>query len=197
MFVPHVGFQHGLEALLTFPEKRTRWSWHSCPFKLTILHGWIIWSDRNFADILLASRYQTHSITMSGEDSLKQIHKGDVEKVPIFAGIKGVKLHCCGFRFSGYERFICEQLPSIPQKTQRSRWSCMPDPSLSEKITNAVGNWSPSVKRPKRSSGGAVLWCRCRFSHENLEVKGFGNGTVKRFFLNQKVPRIPTCILQE
>lgn len=32
---------------------------------------------------------------------------------------------------------------------------------------------------------------------KNQEVKGFGNGTVRRFFFfNQKVPRIPTCILQ-
>lgn len=67
---------------LTFPEKLNE-------VELTFMSFQT--SDPSWMNISLASRYQTHSITMNGGDSLKQIHKGDVEKVPIFVGTKGVK----------------------------------------------------------------------------------------------------------
>lgn len=155
MFVPHVGFQHGLK------NERGGADIH-------VLSNFRSFMDEYFTGIKISDPFNHHE----WGGFIEANSSGRCKKVPIFAGTKGVKLHCCGFRFSGYERFICEQLPTIPQNTT-SRWFCMPDPSLSEKITNAVGNWWPSVKRPKRSSGGAVHWCRCRiWRWKALEMEG-------------------------
>ncbi len=168
LFFSHVGFQHGLEALLTFHETPNRWSWYI----YFMDDFWL--NTRIFLQIFhrQASRYQAHSITMKGEGEihLNKFIRDLLSKAPIFAGIKGVKLHCCGFRFPGYERFMSTTSHSSVQRPgdfacrTHLCWRRLPMPSASGHL------WRNA------QSGVQVLpsfRCRCRWPTKISRWKDF------------------------